>query len=1401
MSRIPQENLSIEALKAERTRPAKPGAKAKPERSLRAVFRAKLAEIRKNLEALKKPWMSKKSFGLITTEEQLVAYVDNILTDQSLWQQPYYNKPERMPVVAVDTETHGLDTRVMVDFELKWDPALGREVCLPIFELNIEIAGICLSADGIKGVYLPLFHEDGQNVPIEVAQRELQRLFDASHLVFYNAKFDREVLRQTVGLRFRDYPFYEDIQVLHFSNDPKAELDGDEFAGGGGDGLKGLSHRLLGIDQIELSAIGKVKAKAELSAEEIEEIRLRPTWVKLTKKQVWYCAPCKYVQSAPVHAACGGKITKAGCKPCKDAAPVLGCEQCRVPVTPIVCEGCGDPAVQMRVQVVGAEDGTETTERRFECAKPSCNTKVSYKAAGLKMLHVPFSWIPTDIALWYAAADGICTWLLWAYKPRKAAPEDPEPDCLHVEAQRRSVVHATDGRLIDTLTWMERQRLLIDTERHARLVKWSARATQERRQKLREIANRHGWEEMSDDDGVVFPDTVFNVDSPHDLPKLLFDLKHFIPTKLTETGKRSCDASALEDLMKMHPHDEFLLALKDYKEYVALHPEKLSWDRRDKTARIYLKQNTVAGGRLAASGGKFDRDGGVNMNIQAIKSVGGNWWVKGDVLQPDLIEEDDVEPREESELDPSCFLEAKKDEIVADGGVILEPSDPRYPISAGKQGFALRKGKWTKKAPGIIKNHIANYLGYAVCLVPGCKSCADKFGVLIPKTKMDANQIINLRSLFIAPKGWTLLSSDYSNIEVRGAANISGEKELQNIFILGDGDHHALTASKVFPEFNDPATSKARRKELRSLAKIINFALQYGGTEFTIYENLKAVIPDITMERTREMVDAYWKGVPQFERWCKEKQRIAREQMICTTVSGRIIKFQSAMDAMGIRVPLPEEVDLYYQYLRIRKQYRVAEQEFKDTGAEEAKVRADAFKLHMDRLWRDPDTGVRNAIDHNKFMSKIQRVAVNAPVQGIAGDFMRMALNRLRLWATGPIDRLVQSVLRLHNSVHDEVDYAVKNQYLPFVVPRITRLMKLRKLHERMGWPVPIECDTEYGQSWDVKYHLTGDDGHKPSAWTDCAGMEEYLPEGFTLIAVNKLVSAIASGDAARHEKARIWLEGLLHPRAYLAAKHALYADGKSSRIYDEAVIRKQLIAAIQLHEYWTIDNIPDGAEADMETFAQFEARCGLTEGDRGFMPEEGWLFSVPLDRVKRMQVPVLGDEPEPGPEPGDDNLLAEDAEVDTESDADDADTVPEQTTPSAVAEAVCEELVQLEERVQEKVEQVIHALDVAKAVIELKVPAFEEDDMFLPPPRKKEVTPVAPEPVPVIEARPDPFEGLPRLRDKLPTSEFKALMKYLNPMMGSHTVRFVLGDKIEQLRNCFRADIPAQYLAEAQHG
>ena len=79
-----------------------------------------------------------------------------------------------------------------------------------------------------------------------------------------------------------------------------------------------------------------------------------------------------------------------------------------------------------------------------------------------------------------------------------------------------------------------------------------------------------------------------------------------------------------------------------------------------------------------------------------------------------------------------------------------------------------------------------------------------------------------VRKAFIAPEGWSLVSFDYSQIELRMAAFLSGDDKMRSAFKNGE-DIHTKVASEVFNVSFDQVTSEMRRK-----AKVINFGIIYG---------------------------------------------------------------------------------------------------------------------------------------------------------------------------------------------------------------------------------------------------------------------------------------------------------------------------------------------------------------------------------------------------------------------------------------------------------------------------------------------------------------------------------------------------------------------------------------------
>jgi DNA polymerase-1 len=133
-----------------------------------------------------------------------------------------------------------------------------------------------------------------------------------------------------------------------------------------------------------------------------------------------------------------------------------------------------------------------------------------------------------------------------------------------------------------------------------------------------------------------------------------------------------------------------------------------------------------------------------------------------------------------------------------------------------------------------------------------------------------------IRGAFIADPGFVLISADYSQIELRVLAHLSGDQSLIEAFQRQE-DIHDRTALKVF----GPA-SGLDPHELRRRAKIINYALLYGKTAFTLAKDI-----GVTPQAAQEFIDAYFAGFPGVRGYLDATIASARETGSVTTLYGR----------------------------------------------------------------------------------------------------------------------------------------------------------------------------------------------------------------------------------------------------------------------------------------------------------------------------------------------------------------------------------------------------------------------------------------------------------------------------------------------------------------------------------
>jgi DNA polymerase-1 len=133
-----------------------------------------------------------------------------------------------------------------------------------------------------------------------------------------------------------------------------------------------------------------------------------------------------------------------------------------------------------------------------------------------------------------------------------------------------------------------------------------------------------------------------------------------------------------------------------------------------------------------------------------------------------------------------------------------------------------------------------------------------------------------IRSAFVAEEGAKLLSADYSQIELRILAHVSGEPKLREAFERGE-DIHRATAAEVLGK--DPATLTTSE---RSIAKMINFGIVYGISAFGLSENL-----EIPREEAQAYIDAYLARFPHVQDFIARTIEQATRDGYVTSLLGR----------------------------------------------------------------------------------------------------------------------------------------------------------------------------------------------------------------------------------------------------------------------------------------------------------------------------------------------------------------------------------------------------------------------------------------------------------------------------------------------------------------------------------
>ncbi len=244
-----------------------------------------------------------------------------------------------------------------------------------------------------------------------------------------------------------------------------------------------------------------------------------------------------------------------------------------------------------------------------------------------------------------------------------------------------------------------------------------------------------------------------------------------------------------------------------------------------------------------------------------------------------------------------------------------------------------------------------------------------------------------IRDAFIAPKGKVLMSFDYSQIEMRVLAMLSGDSGLAEIFRSGS-DIHTSVASRVFKI--DPG---AVTKEMRRKAKVINFGIIYGMGVNALKQNLGS-----TREEAQEFYDQYFVTFPAIALYFENVKKDATKKGYTETLFGRRRLFPN----------------------------------------------------------------LRSKIPFMKAMA--ERMAMNAPLQGTAADFVKIAMIRSdEAIRSAKLEKQIELILQVHDELIFEVsdDETTLKKAEEIIVKAMTGVAVGTK-----GESIPLTVDMAKGMRW-----------------------------------------------------------------------------------------------------------------------------------------------------------------------------------------------------------------------------------------------------------------------------------------------------------------------------------------------
>jgi DNA polymerase I len=209
---------------------------------------------------------------------------------------------------------------------------------------------------------------------------------------------------------------------------------------------------------------------------------------------------------------------------------------------------------------------------------------------------------------------------------------------------------------------------------------------------------------------------------------------------------------------------------------------------------------------------------------------------------------------------------------------VLQKLAEDYPlpkILLEHRGLSKLKSTYTDKLPKMVNPKTGRvHTNYAQAVaITGRLASNDPNLQNIPVRTGEGRRI---REAFVAPAGSSIVSADYSQIELRIMAHISEDEAMLRAFAAGE-DIHRATAAEIFGVAPEEVQSEQRR-----YAKVINFGLIYGMSAFGLAQNL-----GIERGAASNYIERYFQRFAGVKRYMDETRLLAKERGFVETVFGR----------------------------------------------------------------------------------------------------------------------------------------------------------------------------------------------------------------------------------------------------------------------------------------------------------------------------------------------------------------------------------------------------------------------------------------------------------------------------------------------------------------------------------